>query len=448
MAISPCSAAYYFTPLGQEITQLVAHLDAGTYQLLVMLGEFDEREEWTADGIHSCAHWLNIYCGMNLGAARERVRVAHALPKLPKISKAFRQGRVSYSKVRAMTRAATPDNEDFLLDIARYGTASHVEKTVRHYRRYKRIEKLEEENIRFAQRKLILYEDDDDTWVIRGRLTAEQGALLKKALDLGVEQLFQEQREVPEEVEEQEEVSHPLDQTFSDSFEARRTDALERMASAFLANTNSQANGGDAYLVNIHTDVDTLKIDGQGATSELEDGGNVSAQISSCTSRRLSCDAAVVHWLETHKGEPLSIGRKSRTIPPAIRRALQKRDRGCRFPGCTCDRFVDAHHIHHWADGGETKMDNLVLLCRRHHRLVHEEGYGIKTTAEGEISFTLPDGRHLPNNRHGRFRGNVIEIERGNREVGLKIDQDTAVGELDEGPLDYQMAMDVLIQME
>jgi len=444
MTISACSAAYYFTPLGQEITQLVANLDAGTYQLLVMLGEFDEKEEWAADGIHSCAHWLNIYCGMNLGAARERVRVAHALPKLPKISKAFREGRVSYSKVRAMSRAATPENEDFLLNIAHYGTASHVEKVVRHFRRHKRFEKLAEDNVRFAQRKLNLYEDDDDTWVIRGRLTPEQGALLKKALDLGVEQLFQEQQDVPEEVEEQEEVSHPLDQTFSASFEARRADALERMASTFLANTNSQANSGDAYLVNVHTDVDTLKVDGEGATSELEERGNVSAE----TSRRLTCDAAVVHWLETHKGEPLSIGRKSRTIPPAIRRALQKRDRGCRFPGCTCTRFVDAHHIHHWADGGETRMGNLVLLCRRHHRLVHEEGYGIKTTAGGAITFTLPDGRILPNNRHGRFRGNVIEIERRNRESGLEIDQDTAIGELDEGPLDYQMAMDVLIQLE
>jgi len=444
MTVSACSAAYYFTPLGREITQLVAHLDAGTYQLLVMLGEFDEKEEWAVDGIHSCAHWLNIYCGINLGAARERVRVARALPSLPKISEEFREGRVSYSKVRAMTRAATPDNEDFLLDIARYGTASHVEKTVRHYRRYKRIEKLEEENVRFAQRKLNLNEDDDDTWVIRGRLTAEQGALLKKALDLGVEQLFQEQKGVPEEVKEHEEDTRPLDQPYSESFEARRADALERMASAFLANTNSQANGGDAYLVNIHTDVDTLKIDGEGATCELEERGNVSAE----TSRRLACDASVVHWLETHKGEPLSMGRKSRTIPPAIRRALHRRDGGCRFPGCTCSLFVDAHHIHHWADGGETQMDNLVLLCRRHHRLVHEEGYGIKTTADGQITFTLSDGRILPNNRHGRFRGNVIEIERRNREVGLEIDQDTAVGELDDGPLDYQIAMDVLIQRE
>jgi hypothetical protein len=205
---------------------------------------------------------------------------------LPKISEAFREGRVSYSKVRAMTRAATPENEDFLLDIARYGTASHVEKLVRHYRRYKRFEKLEEDNIRFAQRKVSLYQDDDDTWVIRGRLTAEQGALLEKALHLGVEQLFQEQKAVPEEIEAQEAVSHLLDQTFSESFEARRADALERMAHAFLADRESMASGGDAYLVNIHTDVDTLKVDGEGAASELDERGNVSACMDSSSFAR------------------------------------------------------------------------------------------------------------------------------------------------------------------
>jgi hypothetical protein len=439
-----CSASDFFTPLGTQISELVAHLDAGTYQLLVMLGEFDEREEWADEGIQSCAHWLNIYCGMNLGAARERVRVARALPALPKISAAFRGGRVSYSKVRAMTRVATPGNQDVLLDVARYGTASHVEKLVRHYRRYQRFEKLAQDNVRFAQRKLNIIQDYDDTWVIRGRLTAEQGALLKKALDLGVEQLFREQKDVPGEVEAQEETSHPIDKPFSEPFEARRADALERMASTFLANTNSHANGGDQYLVNIHTDIDTLKIDGEGAEADIEGQGNVSAE----TSRRMACDAAVVQWLETHDGEPLSIGRKTRTIPPAIRRALNKRNRGCRFPGCTCTRYVDAHHIHHWADGGETKMDNLILLCRRHHRLVHEEGYGIQTTTSGEFTFTLPDGRVLPNNRHGRFRGNVIQLKHTNQHAGLDIDAETCVPELYGMKMDYDLGVLALIQRE
>ncbi|MDX1378800.1 MAG: DUF222 domain-containing protein [Anaerolineales bacterium] len=429
--------------LGERITELVAHLDAGTYQLLVLIGEFDAKQEWGC-GIQSCAHWLNIYCGMGVGAARERVRVARALPGLRKISKAFSAGRVSYSKVRAMTRVANPENEEFLLNMAMYGTANQVEKLVRHYRRHQRFEKLAEDNVRFSQRRVNLRQDDDDTWVINGRLTAEQGALLKKALDLGVEQLFQEQKGVPEEVEEEEFDSHPMNETWSELFEARRSDALARMAEAFIASDQSQACGGDAYLVNIHTDVDTLMDDGEGAASELEDGCHVSAE----TSRRLSCDASVVHWLDTHKGEPLSIGRKSRTIPPAIRRALHRRDKDCRFPGCTCSRFVDAHHIHHWADGGETKMDNLILLCRRHHRLVHEEGYGIQVCAHGDIKFTLPDGRELKNNYHGRFRGNVMTLKARNEENDLEITPFTNMGQLDGTYLDYQHALDVLIQLE
>lgn len=150
---------------------------------------------------------------------------------------------------------------------------------MRYYRKYKRIEKLEQDNVRFAQRKINLYQDDDDTWVIRGRLTAEQGALIRKALDLGVEQLFQEQQDVPEAVEEQEDRSHPLSEPFSVPFEARRADALERMANAFLANKESQASGGDAYLVNIHTDVDTLSANGEGADAEVDGGTNVSADV-------------------------------------------------------------------------------------------------------------------------------------------------------------------------
>lgn len=435
--------ADFFTPLGTRISKLVAHLDAGEYQLLMLLHEFDEKEEWAVDGIKSCAHWLGVFCGMNLGAARERIRVAHALPSLPGISAEFHAGQVSYSKVRAMTRVATSENEEELLEVARHGTASQVEKLVRKYRQCQRLEMLKEANLQFAQRKVNLFQDADDTWVIRGRLTAEQGALLQKAMELGAEQLFGEQQGVPAEVEAQLEASHPLDQPCSETAEARRADALVRMAEAFVANTNSQACGGDAFLVNIHTDVDTLMLEGEAAESEMENGGHVSAE----TCRRVSCDASVVHWLDTHKGEPLSIGRKSRTIPPAIRRALQRRDGGCRFPGCTCTRFVDAHHIHHWADGGETNMENLVLLCRRHHRLVHEEGYGITTSSDGEFIFTLPDGRELQNSYHGRFRGNVIQVKRQNHERGLEIDQHTAVPVLD-GWLDYEMALDGLVQRE
>jgi hypothetical protein len=181
-------------------------------------------------------------------------------------------------------------------------------------------------------------------------------------------------------------------------------------------------------VVNLHTDIETLKAKGTGAEAEIEDHGNISAE----TSRRLACDAGVIHWLDRQTdaltgGEPLSVGRKTRTVPPAIRRALQRRDRGCRFPGCTCTRFVDAHHIHHWADGGETHIDNLVLLCRHHHRLVHEGGFGLARSITGAFHFNDPTGKRIPDAPERRFSGNFFAVLSGNDESGITITPETPV---------------------
>ncbi|MCH8134505.1 MAG: DUF222 domain-containing protein [Proteobacteria bacterium] len=113
------------------------------------------------------------------------------------------------------------------------------------------------------------------------------------------------------------------------------------------------------------------------------------------TSRRIACDCSLIKLTEDENGEPLSIGRKSRSIPPAIHRALRARDHGCRFPGCTNTQFIDGHHIRHWADGGETRLDNLVQLCRRHHRLVHEGGFGCERRSDGKLVFTDQRGNIL-----------------------------------------------------
>ena len=438
--------------LGDEITEMSAHLDAGTYQLLQLIGRFDQQGGWHGTGILSCAHWLNWRCGLNIGAAREQVRVARALPGLPKISAAFRQGRVSYSKVRAMTRVATAANEDVLLHVALGGTASHVERQVSVYRNIKRSDALKLENLRHTQRELSWFEDDDGSWVFKGRFTPEQGAVIAKALEAAMDHLFIEQKKVPEEVSAETSHSQPLDQAVPQPVSSRRADALQRMAEAFLSGDASHASSGDRYLVNIHTAMETLKADnddaGTGAESELEDGGRVSAE----TSRRLSCDCSVVHWHEHPNGEPLNIGRKSRIVPPAIRRALQRRDVGCRFPGCTCTRFVDAHHIRHWADGGETAMENLVLLCRRHHRLVHEEGFGVQAGQLGPINFTfdftLPNGKIIPPCPESRFRGNFSELATRNRRLGLNITPKTPVPSWLGERMDYSIAVEGLLRRE
>ena len=210
--------------LEDRITELAAHITAATWQLLELIREFDERDGWGDSGLMSCAHWLNWTIGMSLGAAREKVRVAHAIKHLPHISEQFRLGQVSYSKVRAMTRVATPENETYLLMIATHGTASHIERLVRQYRWVKRIEALDQANFRHRMRELRWYYDEDDCVVLRGRFPPEQGAAIIKALEAAQEELFQEQRGVSAETPEEPE----------DPVAARRADALERVADSFL----------------------------------------------------------------------------------------------------------------------------------------------------------------------------------------------------------------------
>jgi len=423
--------------LENQITELAAHIHAATYRLLELIRVYDDTKAWAGPGLNSCAHWLNWKCGINLGAAREKLRVAHALPDLPKISAAFRRGEVSYSKVRAMTRAATVDNENYLLQIARHGTASHVERLVRNYRKVKRLEALERDNQRHVLRELDWYYDDDGSFVLKGRFTPEQGAMISKALESIMNEDFQEQKDVSAEtpVDELKPHSEPISQ--------RRADALVRMAEAY-ASASGTANCGDHYLVHVHTDMETLKADGTGAESEIEGSRNLAAE----TSRRLSCDAGVVHWLENKQGETLSVGRKTRTIPPSIRRALQRRDEGCRFPGCTCSRFVHAHHIRHWADGGETALNNLVLLCSRHHRMVHEDGFGVHIRPDGDIWFSDQQGRYLPDSGDTGFRGNVFSLVSANSQSGLNTTAETGECLWGGERMDDDLAVLCMLQLE
>ncbi len=153
--------------LENQITELAAHIQAATYRLLVLLREYDEGGGWHGPGLYSCAHWLNWRCGISIGAAREKVRVAHALKHLPKISAAFEAGTISYSKARAMTRVANPANEQNLLDFARCTTASHVERLVREYRKVKRVEAIEKGQIKHHERRLRWYCDDEGGQVSR-----------------------------------------------------------------------------------------------------------------------------------------------------------------------------------------------------------------------------------------------------------------------------------------
>ena len=218
--------------------------------------------------------------------------------------------------------------------------------------------------------------------VLHGRLDPEVGELLVRALEAAQEELYK-RRDVADRGDDEEQPSA----------EQRRADALALLAESALgsglgAGSEGQHRTADRYQVVVHVEsLDAETCDG----GVLEGGEHVSAE----TSRRLACDAGTVTMIESVEGEILSVGRKTRTVPHAIRRALERRDRGCRFPGCT-SRFCDAHHVEHWADGGETSLGNLLLLCRRHHRAVHEEGFTVELLSSGNARFRRPDGRLLP----------------------------------------------------
>ena len=436
-----CLPASDLRQLEDQITELAAHIHAANYRLLTLIHEFDAAEGWAGPGLRSCAHWLNWKCGICLNAAREKVRVAHALADLPDISQAFSSGRISYSKVRAMTRVATPENEELLLRIALHGTASHVERAVRLYRGAKRAEALENENLRHQQRRVTWRQDEDGSMVLHARFTPEQGERIRLAIDAAVEEIETEQQDVTAETSAEPDLDHPK----PCPYEQRRADALERLADHFLNGSDSGNNhGGERCTLHVHTDIDTLQENGQGAESNLENTGNVSAE----TSRRLACDCSVVHWIDDEDGNTLSIGRKSRTIPPAIRRVLNHRDHGCRFPGCTAHKYTDAHHIQHWADGGETKLDNLVTLCRHHHRAVHEGGFTVKMNPNGQPEFRDPNGKLLPPAPETRFRGNVFALVTQNRRNGLDVSAETCVPNWGGEVMDSDMVVGALYDLE
>jgi hypothetical protein len=362
--------------LGEAIADLASRLHAATYELLVMLRQFDEQKGWNT-GFMTCAHWLSWRTGIDMGAAREKVRVARSLPGLPRLGGALQRGEISYAKVRALSRVATPDNEERLLQLAYHATASQVERVARAWRRCDRLEEARETERRTLTRSVTTYVDEDGMVVLRARLTTEQGAVVQRALEAAAERLHQESKDAAAPDSILEEVT----------FAQRRADALALLAESALQNDLDSGAAANRYQVVVH--VDAADEGTAQSVVELDQGG---VRVSAETSRRLSCDASVVVMRDGPDGSVLDVGRKTRSILTPIRRALTARDACCRFPGCTARR-CDAHHITHWADGGPTSLDNLMLLCRRHHTLVHEGGIAVERNALGAMTFVRPDGR-------------------------------------------------------
>ena len=480
--------------LEEEIISLAQHMNQDEYRFLVMVREFDIRQGWRAYQFNNCAEWLNMKCGISPGTAREKVRVALALLDLPQCSEGFAKGELSYSKVRAMTRAANVFNEATLVDYALKATAHQVEEHCRRLRNADRRQSTPDARRAWQARSLKRTCHPDGMMSIYVELPREQGELVMKALEMAMaaaagdtaDQAYQmyaaadaagQGDKVNDKVGDaaghtgntadqankagqahatgkadvkagdavsqtgdtadqankdgqshaanvKDGLAHAVDQAAtitgekdgvapaagkaaantkdkagkrdtaaqkqaeyqqSNAFFARQADALVAVARGYLSGNGGEKQAkSDNYQVVVHVDAAALQ----------DKGGKSDLPVESV--RRIACDADLVAVTRDAKGNLLNLGRKHRVVSPQLKRALLARDKCCTYPSCSHEQFLEAHHVMHWADGGETSLDNTRLICNRHHRLLHEGGFTIHKNFAGEWYFRTAEGKVLP----------------------------------------------------
>jgi hypothetical protein len=413
--------------LEADICEGAAHLFAGMARWLSKVAEFDRRKGYERWECRSAAFWLNWHCGISIRTAQEQVRVARALEEFSAVAGAFGRGELSYSKVRAITRVATPATEAQLLEWAPVTTAAQLERIAAGQRK---VRSTDAEEVHKARHVSALY-DDDGALVGTFRLDPDEGAAFLAALTLGKDRLRAEGRGEKRSAErfcEDDCSAEPIRPGVSNA------DALALMVETMLgADHATDISRHERTLVMLHVDAVT-------GDAHLHDGPSIDP----ATARRMACDAPVCAVFR--KGlEVLDLGRTQRLPNRAQRRALMARDRGCRFPGCPERRYVEAHHVVHWVDGGPTDLDNLVLLCWRHHHAVHEGGYRMRL-ASGALTVWRPDGTVLSS--EGLPLSDGTEIAEQNDALGLPITPDSVAAKWDGWPISYPDAVEGLLWLE
>lgn len=355
---------------------------AAECRLLMRMAQFEARGNMDTD-CKSAAHWLAGRCGVDFGVAAEKLRVGKRLWELPVIAEAYATGQLAYSAVRQLVRIATPETEAAMVEMARLATADQLRRIVASYRRV--LAAAADPAGPNTKRELRWYFDAEGFFCFSGRLTAEAGVILRNAVEQAAVELKEKGRNLLLFSAEDQQPPGRADIPVS----ANRADALVAIAESSLAHGMECRPSPERTQVIVHVSAETLAGTGDGEHCELEAGPEIAPE----TARRLACDAALVGVVESATGEPLSVGRKTRRISPAMARALRCRDAGCSFPGCDQRRFVEAHHIRHWAQGGETSLDNLAQLCWFHHHLIHEGGFGVRRDPDSRaLVFSRPDG--------------------------------------------------------
>ena len=408
------SAKVELEALGEQIAEMAAHIDAAMHRLLTAIREFDQANGWYAQGALSCAHWLTWRIGWDLRTSREKLRVARKLADLPAVDEEFRTGAVSYSQARAISRVANGENEKLWVEYAKRMPASGLDKLCRAFQSVQGYADGASTTTAAPLRRFTRRTLDHGMVKLELVLTNDEAAIVWAAINA-----VREQKPAPSTEQTPAGpraagtsggapiLSGPHDAKTPAKFvpppaespEARAT----RRADAFMKIMHSHVRGDRPQRtpVEIIVTVPHGSLHGSAEPSDLATFADGDVMATS-TAQRLCCDAGVVIAMVNDKGQPLSVGRKTRTIPPAIKRALLVRDQTCRFPGCSHRSFVDGHHIEHWANGGKTALGNLILLCTAHHRLLHEGNFRVESDGA--------DGWHFYDERNRRIVPQPVRV--------------------------------------
>ena len=350
--------------LEDAIGQLHALSAAVLSHLIEFVGAYDAKQAWADDEATSMTAWLAAKLGVTHDTAAGWVSVARALADLPCIGHAFAEGALAFDQVKQLVRFATPETDAALAEEASGYSAAQLRRMAR---RHREIAREEDDEPHLLRRFRLRWDPDRRTLVMSGRLPAAEGAVIEKTLDELVKQA----------------PPNPETGWFED-VDTRRADALVELCSRAIADEPD----ADRATVSVHVDGEVL--DGSaGGSAEVESGPALSVD----AAMRMACDSRWQLIVHGPDGLPVAMGRTTRQVPPRLMRQLRHRDGGCRFPGCGRKGWVAAHHVKHWARGGNTDLDNLLLLCGKHHRLVHEGGWSVDWNQDREPVFVRPDGR-------------------------------------------------------
>lgn len=370
--------------VGRRIEALATQINAATAELVQLSAEYDDVGGWLGVGLRSCAHWLSIHAGVDVATGSEMVRTGHALEALPQIAEAFAEGRLSFDKVRKVTRVAVPEDEQVWLEVALNASGGQLSRICRAVSSALDAGDPHLAENALQRRSVQTWWRDDGMLQLTAVLSREDGAVVRAAIEAGAAALVSELRSSSR-------AGGGVDDPAELTYEVLRADALVRVCEEWVASVSATPTPAPTRQVVIHVDQTALITRDPAARCHIEDGPWLPFD----AAQWLSCDSDVVSVLE-RDGTVLDVGRVHRVLSSRLRLALQARDRGCRFPGCSVPPArAEGHHIKHWAHGGRTDMDNLVSLCRFHHRRHHEGAFDIRVVSGEPMRFELSDGTVL-----------------------------------------------------